>query len=71
MPRPGFVCIHNATLRVEEALAAAAGVRGQEGVKEEEVRADIVALCLKPNHAIISKIRKIFVFFTSKYPAKP
>jgi hypothetical protein len=56
-PRPGFfvgfVCIDNATFRVEEALAAAAGFRSQEGVKAEVVRADIVAQLHKPKRAII------------------
>ncbi len=53
LPRPGFVCIDNAKFRVDEALVAAAEVRGQDGVKEAKVLADVVALCLKPNHAII------------------
>ena len=51
-PRPGFVCIDNATFRVEEALAAA-GARSTEGVKQEEVRGDIVTLRRGPSRLLL------------------
>ena len=51
-PRPGFVCIENATFRVEEALAAA-GARSTEGVKQDEVCGDIVALRRGPSRLLL------------------
>ena len=51
-PRSGFVCIDNATFRVEEALAAA-GARSTEGVKQEEARGDIVALRRGPSRLLL------------------
>jgi hypothetical protein len=51
-PRPGFVCIENAIFRVEEALAAA-GARSTEGVTQDEVCGDIVALRRGPSRLLL------------------